>query len=208
MIVLGLTGSIGMGKSTAGQAFRRLGVPVHDADAEVHARFSADCDLIARIARAFPSAVTHDGVDRRRLGQLVFEGGEALARLEAIVHPVVRAAHRRFLATMARRDVPLCVLDIPLLYETGGEDLCDYVAVVSAPDRVQRERVLRRPGMTAERLRAVLARQLPDADKRRLADFVIHTGLGRDAAFRTVRRIVAGLAGEKGWVWSPAFGRG
>ncbi len=206
MMVLGLTGSIGMGKTTAGLAFRRLGVPVHDADAEVHRLLAGDAVLIARIAAAFRTALVDGRVDRRLLGRAVFGDAVALERLEAIIHPAVRTTHRRFLARMARARMRLCVLDIPLLFETGGEALCDRIAVTSAPFRIQKARVLRRAGMTAERLDAVLERQLPDRDKRRRADFVIPTGLGRDVAFRAVRDIVASLAGQEGRVWSPGFG--
>ena len=206
MFVLGLTGSIGMGKTTAANGFRRLGLPVHDADARVHDLFERDGAMIAAIGRAF-GAVLNGRVDRKLLGRMVFEDPEALARLEAIVHPRVREAHRRFLARVARGGGTAAVLDIPLLFETGGENLCDGIAVVSAPGRVQRLRVLKRPGMTASRLESILARQLPDTEKRARADYVIPTGLGRDLSFQVVREIAADIRNLRGRAWSPGYGR-
>lgn len=198
MVVLGLTGSIGMGKSAAAERLRRLGVPVHDADAEVHRLLREDRGVIAAIGAAFPG-VTRDGsVDRAELGRRVFGDEAALRRLEAILHPRVQSEATRFLrrATAARR--PAVALDIPLLFETNGEKRCDVVIVVSAPDFVQSARVLHRPGMTAQRLRAILARQVPDAVKRRLADFVVPTGLDRRTGLQALARTVT-LARQRRW---------
>jgi dephospho-CoA kinase len=199
MRVLGLTGGIGMGKSTAAQTFRRLGVPVFDADEAVHRLQARGGRAVAPIGAAFPGTVRGGAVDREALRRAVLgdEQGApgALRRLEAIVHPLVRAEERRFLAAARRRGERLAVLDIPLLFETGGEQRVDQVLVVSAPAAIQRARVLARRGMTEERLAAILARQMPDALKRRRADHVVGTGLSRHAAQRHIRRIVRELRG-------------
>lgn len=194
MRVLGLTGSIAMGKTEAANAFRRLRVPVFEADAAVHDLLATPGAAVAEVARAFPAAMREGAVDRQRLGALVFEHPDRLARLEAILHPRVRRRERRFAAAAARRGAALLVLDIPLLFESGEERRCDATAVVSAPAFVQRARALRRPGMTAEKLAAILERQMPDAEKRRRADFVIATGLGRRSSLRRIRAIVTMLA--------------
>ena len=189
MFVLGLTGSIGMGKSTAGEGFRCFGIPVFDSDAAVHALFSSGGAAVAAVDEAFPGCLDAvGGIDRAALGRKVFDDQAGLARLEAIVHPLVRAAQRRFLARCCAAGRRLVVLDVPLLYETGGERLVDAVAVVSARAMVQAQRVLRRPGMSAERLAAIMRRQLPDVEKRRRADFVIRTDLDH-------RRAKAQIAG-------------
>ncbi len=172
--VLGLTGSIGMGKSAVAAMFAELGVPVFDADAEVRRMQGPGGALLSRIEAAFPGTTGADGVDRATLGAAVFGNPEALARLESIVHPAVRAAREAFLLEHA--GAPLVVFDIPLLYEKGGVEEVDAVLVVSAPTEVQRERVLARPGMTPERFSQILALQLPDAEKRERADYVIDTG--------------------------------
>jgi len=190
MIILGLTGSIGMGKTTAAAMFRAEGVPVHDADAAVHRLIGPGGSAVAAVADAFPGVETQDGIDRARLGKAVFGDDAALARLEAILHPMVRRSERAFLRRHSARRRRLVVLDIPLLFETGAERRCDRVAVVSAPAYVQAQRVLSRPGMTRDKFAAILARQVPDAEKRRLADFVIQSGLGRHHALQQVRRIV------------------
>ncbi len=188
--VLGLTGSIGMGKSTAARMLRRLGVPVHDADAAVHRLMARGGRAVPEIARAFPEVVVDGVVDRQRLGARVFRDPAALRRLEAILHPKVRQEAHDFVKRQRRRGAPVVVLDIPLLFETGGERLCDAVIVVSAPRFVQDARVLRRPGMTRERLAEIRARQLADAIKRRRADHVVQTGLGKCETLRGLRRIV------------------
>ncbi|GGG31933.1 dephospho-CoA kinase [Caldovatus sediminis] len=193
MKVLGLTGGIGMGKSTAAAVFRRLGVPVFDADATVHRLQARGGRAVRPIGEAFPGTVRDGRVDREALRKAVLGDPAALRRLERIVHPLVREEERRFLARARRRGAPLVVLDIPLLFETGGERRVDQVVVVSAPPAVQRARVLARGGMTEERLAAILARQMPDALKRRRADHVIRTGLSRHHAQRAIRRLVRRL---------------
>ena len=195
MFVLGLTGSIGMGKSAAADMLRRMGVPVHDADAAVHAILAGDRAAVDAIGTRFPGTVSGGAVDRQALGAAVFADPAARRDLEAIVHPRVRAATRRFLDKHARLGTPLVVLDIPLLYETGADARVDAVIVVSAPPRIQRQRVMRRPGMTPERFAGILASQIPDAEKRRRADFVVETGLGKGYTFRALKRIVETLRG-------------
>jgi dephospho-CoA kinase len=196
VIILGLTGSIGMGKSTASATLRRLGVPVFDADAEVHRLLGSGGAAVAAVEAAFPGVrEIAGGIDRQRLGQRVFNNPTALRRLERILHPRVRAAERRFVAMAHARRQPLAVLDIPLLLETEGDSRCDFVAVVSAPWRLQRERVMRRPGMTEAQLEGIMAAQMPDREKRRRADFVVATALGRGASFRELRAIVRRLRG-------------
>jgi len=190
MLVIGLTGSIGMGKSTAAATLQRLGLPVHDADAAVHRLMERGGAAVAEVSAAFPG-VEHDGmIDRGLLGTKVLGDDAAMKRLEAILHPLVRAEARRFLAQQARLRRPLAVLDIPLLFETGGDRLCDAVIVVSAPPFVQRARVLNRPGMTEEKFQAILVRQLPDEEKRRRADFVVQTGLNKAHSLRQLVGIV------------------
>ena len=192
-MVLGLTGSIGMGKSTAAAALRRLGVPVHDADAAVHALMARGGAAVAAIEAAFPGVTRGGAVDRQALGARVFAERAALRRLEAILHPLVRRSARRFLSQARRRRVPVAVLDIPLLYETGGEVLCDAVMVVTAPLRTQRARVLARAGLSEARLAAILAQQVPDAEKRRRADYIVDTGLSRRHALRQIEAILRDL---------------
>jgi dephospho-CoA kinase len=191
VITIGLTGSVGMGKSTAAAMLRRLGAPLFDADAEVHRLLGPGGAAIAAVEAAFPGARDAAGaIDRRRLGGQVFGRPEALRRLEAILHPMVRAAELRFIAQGRARRLDLAVLDIPLLFETRADRLCDAIIVVSAPAWLQRQRVLRRPGMSPARLAGVLSAQMPDREKRRLADFVVETGLGRGL---TLRRLAAAL---------------
>lgn len=190
MKILGLTGGIGMGKSTASATFRRLRVPVFDADAAVHALQAPGGRAVAPIGAAFPGTVRDGRVEREALRRAVLGDPAALRRLERIVHPLVRDAERRARAAARRRGDRLLVLDIPLLFETGGERRCDLVVVVSAPAAVQRARVLRRRDMSPARLAAILARQLPDAEKRRRADRVVQTGLSKHHAQRAIRRLV------------------
>jgi dephospho-CoA kinase len=192
MIVLGLTGSLGMGKSTAARFFAEAGVPVHDADAVVHALYAGEA--APAIEAAFPGTTANGEVDRARLGARVLDDPDAFARLEAIVHPLVRAAETRFLAENAARGAPIVVLDIPLLFETGAQERVDAIVVVSAPPDVQRARVLDRPGMTAARLDAILARQIPDAEKRARADFVVDTSQSLDFARAQVQAILRAAA--------------
>ena len=192
-IVLGLTGSIGMGKSATAAMFARHGVPVHDADAAVHALYAADGAAAPAIGAAFPGTLAPDGsVDRARLRDAVLGSPERLAALEALVHPLAQAAARDFLARHA--GAPLVLLDIPLLFETGAQVRCDRVLVVTAPEDVQRARVLARPGMDAAAFEAIRAKQWPDAEKRARADFVLDTGLGFAHAEAEVAGIIQRLA--------------
>jgi len=187
--VLGLTGSIGMGKSAVAAMFAGLGVPVFDADAAVHALQGPDGALLAAIEAEFPGTTGPAGVDRARLGAEVFDQPARLARLESIVHPAVAALRQRFLAEHGK--APLVVFDIPLLFEKGGRETVDTVLVVSAPAEAQRARVLARPGMTAERLDAIVSRQMHDAEKRARAHFVVDTSRGLEPAREQVAEIIA-----------------
>lgn len=192
--VLGLTGSIGMGKSATAAMFAARGVPVHDADAAVHRLYGPGGAAAAAIGEAFPGTLAPDGsVDRDALRAAVLDRPDRLAALERIVHPLVGQVAREFLARHA--DAALVLLDIPLLYETGGERRCDAVLVVTAPPEVQRARVLARPGMTDAALAAILAKQMPDAEKRARADFVIDTSRGFAAAEAAVDRVIAAVGG-------------
>ncbi len=192
MFILGLTGSLGMGKSTTARFFAEEGVPVHDADAVVHRLYEGDA--VAAIEAAFPGSTAGGKVDRNRLAARVLGDATALKRLEAIVHPLVHAAERRLLAVAETRGEKIALLDIPLLFETGGDQRVDAVVVVSAPPEVQHARVLERPGMTMDKLEAILAKQMPDAEKRRRADFVVDTSRGFDAARAEVRAILDAVA--------------
>ena len=200
--ILGLTGSIGMGKSAVAAMFLELGVPVFDADAAVHALQGPGGALLAPIERAFPGSTGSQGVDRAKLGAAVFGDAEKLKLLESIVHPEVGEMRRAFLADNA--DAPLVVFDIPLLYEKTGAAGLDAVVVVSAPPQVQRERVLARPGMTAEKFEKILALQVPDAAKRALSDFVIDTGLTLAETKAQVAALVAHLLEGAPWPPLPA----
>jgi len=190
LIVLGLTGSIGMGKSTTAEIFKKRGIPVFDADATVHALYRGEA--AAQIEAAFPGTVRDGAVDRKRLGESVFNNPQALARLEAIVHPLVRERRDAFLQEAGDKGKKLVVLDIPLLMETKAAEV-DHTLLVTAPESVQRERLLARPGMTNEKLAAILARQMPDAEKRARADFIIDTSLGLEAAEASVDEILRKL---------------
>jgi dephospho-CoA kinase len=192
MIILGLTGSIGMGKSTTARLFAEEGVPVHDADAAVHALYEGEA--VPLVEAAFPGTTEDGKVDRVRLGQAVVGNSEAMKRLEAVVHPLVARARDRFLAEARKAAAPVVVLDIPLLFETGGDKLVDAVVVVSAAPDIQRQRVMERPGMTAEKFEALLAKQMPDAEKRRRADYIVDSGHGIEQARAQVREILAKLA--------------
>jgi len=203
MFILGLTGSIGMGKTVAAGDFRRLGLPVHDSDAAVHALMGPGGAAVEAVAAAFPGVVQDGAVDRAALGKRVFGDDAALRRLEAILHPMVRAREHAFLGRHARLRTPAVVLDIPLLFETGGEARCDAVCVVSAPYREQRRRVLSRPGMTEERFQGILKHQISDYLKRRAADFVIFTGLGRSHSLPIIRRIATIARTTAGTHWPP-----
>lgn len=191
MIVVGLTGSIGMGKSTTARMLADEGLPVYDADAAVHALYSGMAAPL--IEEAFPGVVMDGTVDRAALGAQVVGNPEAMAKLEAIVHPLVRETEIAFLEKARKVGAPVVVLDIPLLFETGGDKRVDKTVVVTAPADVQRERVLARPGMTEERFEAIVAKQTPDAEKRMRADFIIDTSLGLGCAKTKVRDLVSVL---------------
>ena len=194
MIVLGLTGSIGMGKSTTAKLFAEAGVPVHDSDEAVHRLYAGAA--VPLVEAAFPGMVKDGSVDRAALSKRVVGDAAAIRRLEAIVHPLVRADADEFVALHRAAGTPLVVLDIPLLFETGGTGRVDRIVVVSAPAEVQRKRVLARPGMTAEKFEAILARQTPDAEKRRRADFVVDSSSGIEAARGQVHAIIRELTGK------------
>ncbi|MET0536958.1 MAG: dephospho-CoA kinase [Xanthobacteraceae bacterium] len=191
MIILGLTGSVGMGKSATARLFAEEGTPVHDADAAVHRLYEGEA--VAAIEAAFPGTTSGGRVDRGKLAARVLGHPSALARLEAIVHPMVRAAEEELIALAEARGDKVVVLDIPLLFETGGDERVDAVVVVTAPAETQRTRVLDRPGMTMEKLEAILAQQIPDAEKRRRADFVVDTSRGFEAAREQVRAILRAM---------------
>lgn len=189
MRVLGLTGSIGMGKSTTAKLFMEAGVPVYDADATVHMIYEGEAAPL--IEAAFPGTTTDGKVDRTKLSPLVVHDAAAMKKLEQIVHPLLGAYHRKFLDDAEMSGVPVAVVDVPLLYETGGEKRVDAVVVVSTNPEQQRARILAREGMTAEKLDAILARQLPDAEKRKRADFVVDTSNGLDPVRERIREILA-----------------
>jgi dephospho-CoA kinase len=191
VIILGLTGSIGMGKSTTARMFAEAGVPVHDSDAAVHRLYEGEA--AAQVEALFPGTTLNGKVDRERLAKVVVDDLQALRKLEQLIHPLVRKDAGRFVEAHRRKGTPLVVLDIPLLFETGGTDRVDKILVVTAPYEVQRERVLARPDMTEEKFEKILARQVPDAEKRKRADFLIDTSLGMEAAREAVHRIIAEL---------------
>jgi len=193
MLIIGLTGSISMGKSTAAAMLRRMGIPVHDADKVVHDLTRPGGKALPAIRAAFPDLVNEAGLNRPELSRRAFKDPAVLLTLERILHPLVRAEEQEFLARERARRSRLVVLDIPLLFETGGEKRCDAVLVVSAPRAVQLERVLARPGMTPAKLAGIEARQMPDAEKRKRADIVIPTGQGRHATWAALRRAIRKL---------------
>jgi len=203
MVVLGLTGSIAMGKSTTATMFRRLGIPVFDADGSVHRLLARGGAGVAPAAAAFPGTENGSAIDHDAVAARVFGDPLALRRLESILHPLVRHEQTTFLEIHARRQASLVVLDIPLLFETAGDRTCDRVAVVSAPAFLQLQRILARPGMTRDRATAVLSRQMPDEEKRRRADFVIPSGLGRAFTFRAIKAIVQQVREASATHWPP-----
>lgn len=198
MLIIGLTGSIGMGKSTVAKRFAANGIAVCDADAEVHKLYEAGGAAVGPIEAAFPGVTGPAGVERPKLAAALLADPSGFKRLEAIVHPLVFAAERAFLQAEAARGVDMAVLEIPLLLEGGGEKRVDVVVVVSAPAHLQRQRVLERPGMTAEKFEQILSRQVPDAEKRARADFVIDTGATIPETEAEVDRVVAALRGRAG----------
>jgi dephospho-CoA kinase len=191
---LGLTGSIGMGKSATAALFRKAGVPVHDADRAVHDLYAAEA--VPLIEAEFPGTTVNGVVDRERLSKRVLGDAAAIGKLEALIHPLVVEREKRFIQRCISTGFRLVVLDVPLLLETGGQARCDAVVVVTAPAELQRQRVLARQGMTEQRLSAILARQMPDAEKRRMAHFLVDSSRGFDAATRAVRDILRALAGR------------
>lgn len=199
MLVLGLTGSIGMGKTATAAAFAAEGVPVHDADRAVHRLYAGEA--VAEIEAAFPGTTRDGAVDRARLGARVLNDPNALARLEALVHPRVRAVEGRFIDDARAAGAPCALLDVPLLLETGMEKRVDAVVVVSAAAAIQRARVLARPGMSEDKFAAIAAKQMPDADKRRRAHFIVDTGRGFDSARAQVRGILRAVATMPGRSW-------
>ncbi len=203
MVILGLTGSIGMGKTRAAEYFRRLGIPVHDADKTVHDLLSGDAGVIADIKALIPGAVNKGVVNKAAIADVVFSDTDALERIELILHPRVQQWERRFLERTARDGRGLVVLDVPLLFETHGENRCDGVVTVSAPAFIQRQRVLGRKDMTPEKLVAILARQMPDFEKRKRSNFVVYTGLGRDYSLLQILNIVSITRNWQGRHWPP-----
>jgi len=201
MLLIGLTGSIGMGKSATAKLFAEEGVPTYDADVAVHGLYAAGGEAVGPIGEEFPDAITDGAVDRTKLSALVVGDKDAMKRLEAIVHPLVAKVQLDWLAARAEEGAPRVVLDIPLLFETGGQGRVDVVVVCSAPEPVQRARVLERPGMTPEKLDAILAKQVPDAEKRAGADFIVETDQGFDHARAQVREILKALEGRQGTIW-------
>ena len=190
---IGLTGSIGMGKSTTAAMFREAGIPVYDADAAVHRAYEVGGICVGPVGEAFPGVVKDGRVDREALRQAVLGKPEAMAKLNSIVHPLIGRERSAIFEEAEAAGADMIIMDIPLIYETGGERNMDAVIVVSAPADVQRERVLAREGMSPERLDAILAQQMPDAEKRKRADYVVDTGLGLEAAREQVHRIIAEL---------------
>jgi len=204
MKILGLTGSVGMGKSTAAAMFRRMGVPVYDADAAVHRMMRRGGSAVVAVAAAFPGVERDGAIDRTALGQRVFGDDAAMRRLEAIIHPRVRADEHAFLGMMHRRKTKFVVMDVPLLFESGRDIRYDATVVVMAPAFLQHARVMARPNMTPARFAAIKARQMSDAEKRRRADFIVPSGLGRAVTWRQLRAVLRQLAGEnRGGVESP-----
>lgn len=212
-MILGLTGSIGMGKSTATRAFAAHGAMIWDADAEVHRLMAEGGAAVAEVGAVFPPALIERAsggayIDRKVLGKSIFQDGAALRRLEAILHPLVRHGERRFLSIAEGQRCRLAVLDIPLLFETGGAARCDATAVVTAPAFVQRARVMRRANMTASKFDAIVARQMPDWEKRRRADFIIQTGQDKRESLRAVGEIARILATRRGDHWPRCWPAG
>ena len=194
MKILGLTGSVGMGKSTAAAMLKRMGVPVYDADAAVHHMMQRGGIAVANVAAAFRGVERQGAIDRAALGKLVFGNEPAMKRLEAIIHPLVREDEKAFLSAHRRRKTALVVMDVPLLFESGREKRYDATMVVTAPGFLQRARVMARPGMTEARFAAIKARQMPDVEKRKRADFVVPSGLGRAVTWQGLRAVLRKLA--------------
>ncbi len=206
MVIVGLTGSIGMGKSETAKMFRSLGVPVYDADAAVHAIYAPGGSAVAPIEAAFPGVTNANGVDRDALAKLVLNDPAALKKLEAIVHPLVGLEQQKFLEQAAAENADIIVIDVPLLYETGGQKRVDCVVLVSAPYELQRERVLMRPGMSEEKFQSILAKQVPDAEKRRQADYIIDSSQGIEPAMAQVKDLIPLLKKVPAKAWASRRG--
>lgn len=204
MVIVGLTGSIGMGKSETAKMFRQLGVAVYDADAAVHGIYAPGGSAVAPLEAAFPGVTGAAGVDREALAKRVLNDAAALKKLESIVHPLVGQVQREFLKQAASEGAEIVIIDVPLLYETGGEKRVDCVVVVSAPYELQRQRVLERPGQSEEKFQSILAKQVSDEEKRRRANFIIDSSNGIDAAFEQVKAILPQLKIWPAKVWQAA----
>ncbi len=202
MLLVGLTGSIGMGKSETAKMFRDAGLPVYDADAAVHALYDVGGAAVEPIGEAFPGVVKDGAIDRDALSKFVVGEGDAMKRLEAIIHPLVGKAQLDWLLEAERNGATMVILDIPLLFETGGEARVDVIVVVSAPFETQKKRVLERPGMTEEKFLGILERQTPDAEKRERADYVVDTNQGLDHARAQVADVIKALKQHTGTVWT------
>ena len=209
MIIIGLTGGIAMGKSTVARMFRRLGVPVINADAIVHELLAAGGGAFASVAKTFPEALEKNKIDRKILGMLTFSDKSRLHALQEILHPLVREKRKQILATHARARTPLVVLEIPLLFESGAERLCDYVVVASAGERLQKQRAMQRPGMTEEKFTAIKSHQMPDKEKKNRAAFVISTGKGKAETMREVHQLLETIhmLKVKQKRWKPGYGQ-
>ncbi len=202
MVIVGLTGSIGMGKSETAKMFRRLGIAVYDADAAVHGIYAPGGSAVAPIEEAFPGVTGPNGVDRDALAKRVLNDPAALKKLESIVHPLVGLEQQKFLAQAAAEKAEMIVIDVPLLYETGGQKRVDCVVLVSAPYELQRERVLERPGMSEEKFQSILAKQVPDAQKREQADYIIDSSKGLEAAMAQVEALIPLLRKVPARAWA------
>lgn len=198
MLLIGLTGSIGMGKSQTARLFEELGVPVYDADATVHALYAKGGDAVEPVGELFPDVIVDGAIDRARLSAHVINDAAALKKLEAVVHPLAGRAQFDFLRQHLARGTAMVALDIPLLLETGAQDRVDAVVLVSAPFAIQKQRVLARPNMSEEKFNAIIAKQMPDAEKRAHADFIVDSSISVDDARRQVRDILTALAGRQG----------
>ncbi len=196
MIVLGLTGSIGMGKSGAAKMLRLMGVPVHDSDKAVHDALLPHGAAFQKVSKLFPSALNKGMIDRKKLGAIVFDDKEALKKLEAILHPAAQAGQQKFIRSMRGKGRRVVCLEIPLLFETGADERVDYTITVSAPPAIQKRRVMARPGMTETKFKSILESQWPDAEKRAVSDFVVDTGMGYARTFRQLKNIVEFVKGN------------
>ncbi len=202
MVIVGLTGSIGMGKSETAKMFRSLGICVYDADAAVHGIYAPGGSAVAPIEAAFPGVTGVNGVDREALAKQVLNDAAALKKLESIVHPLVGLEQQRFLELAAEENAEIIVIDVPLLYETGGQKRVDCVVLVSAPYELQRERVLTRPGMSEEKFQSILSKQVPDAQKRELADYIIDSSQGLEPAMAQVKALIPLLKKVPARAWN------